>query len=275
MKQLIQHLGTGILALGMVFSLNSCTEEGCTDPLATNYEEDAEEDDGSCEYPDPTTVSLEIIPVFDGTPLALNEDYINITGDRLQFTELKLILTDIKLGNQMVSDAAYYDISNGNAMITTDEAVEPGSYSGLEFTIGVGGDRNNGDPSQYEPGHPLSFDIAGNMHWSWNTGYIFYKIEGRYDSLNTQGSGTPSELFLYHLGMNEYRKTWSDPNYSLDIIEEQDNVIQLELDIAKVFYDATDTIYISSGEDFTHTGPNQETLNIKLSELFPNILSAK
>lgn len=37
-----------LLVGGLVFT--SCKKEGCTDPLATNYSENAKEDDGSCEY---------------------------------------------------------------------------------------------------------------------------------------------------------------------------------------------------------------------------------
>lgn len=32
------------------FILASCKKEGCTDPLATNYDENAKKDDGSCMY---------------------------------------------------------------------------------------------------------------------------------------------------------------------------------------------------------------------------------
>lgn len=38
-----------VLSLGLVTSISSCKkEEGCTNPAATNYDPDAEEDDGSC-----------------------------------------------------------------------------------------------------------------------------------------------------------------------------------------------------------------------------------
>ena len=30
--------------------MTSCNREGCTDPAATNYSEDANTDDGTCEY---------------------------------------------------------------------------------------------------------------------------------------------------------------------------------------------------------------------------------
>ena len=47
--KLTRILAIGVVATSMLFT--SCKkEEGCTDGNAINYEEDAEEDDGSCEY---------------------------------------------------------------------------------------------------------------------------------------------------------------------------------------------------------------------------------
>ena len=43
------------LSLSMVGGLTSCKKEGCTDSTATNYDEKAKKDDGSCEYPTPVT----------------------------------------------------------------------------------------------------------------------------------------------------------------------------------------------------------------------------
>ena len=41
---------TILVATGLLFVLSGCKKEGCTDPLADNYNEDAKTDDGSCEY---------------------------------------------------------------------------------------------------------------------------------------------------------------------------------------------------------------------------------
>ena len=41
---------TILVATGLLFVLTGCKKEGCTDPLADNYSENAKKDDGSCEY---------------------------------------------------------------------------------------------------------------------------------------------------------------------------------------------------------------------------------
>ncbi len=41
-----------LLSLGFVLSVSSCNREGCTDPDATNYDDRAKEDDGSCDFAD-------------------------------------------------------------------------------------------------------------------------------------------------------------------------------------------------------------------------------
>lgn len=43
------------LVIGLGFS--SCKKEGCTDPVAVNYNDDAEKDDGSCEYAKPAAAA--------------------------------------------------------------------------------------------------------------------------------------------------------------------------------------------------------------------------
>jgi hypothetical protein len=64
-RPVLLMLCMALLSLSMVV-FSSCVEKGCTDPNATNYDPDAEKDDGSCVYDDePKYASLTIFRYGD------------------------------------------------------------------------------------------------------------------------------------------------------------------------------------------------------------------
>lgn len=67
--------------------------------------------------------------------------------------------------------------------------VPPGEYSGIEFLIGVDPERNTAGAQRGD------LDPARGMFWTWNTGYIFFKLEG----YSAQSGGKQHEI-TYHLG---------------------------------------------------------------------------
>lgn len=75
------------LAFGLAMGVSSCKKEGCTDPIATNYDEKAKEDDGSCEY-DPSTQQGEETKSGE---LTADETW---TSNNIYFLDGKVIVTD-------------------------------------------------------------------------------------------------------------------------------------------------------------------------------------
>lgn len=88
---------------------------------------------------------------------------------------------------------------------TVEFKVPAGHYTGLKFLIGVPADVNtNTDPAPYPSDHVLSVAGSQGMFWTWATGYIFTKLEGKAD---TTASGQPLLYpFAYHTGDDHYSR---------------------------------------------------------------------
>ena len=125
------------LCLTIIFS--SCKkEEGCTDPIAKNYNIDAESDDGSCDYgsivgiwkPDSVIIYLfeEEFSLSGELLDSENETYtgspgtIGLTGENLEFTSKGEAIIPFSWGNYI--DTGSYIIS-GNTLSLFDNDGSP------------------------------------------------------------------------------------------------------------------------------------------------------
>jgi hypothetical protein len=67
--------------------------------------------------------------------------------------------------------------------------IPDGQYTSISFLVGVDSADNC---SGAQAG---ALDPANAMFWAWNTGYIFFKLEGKSPS-----SASPGHIFEYHIG---------------------------------------------------------------------------
>lgn len=81
-------------------------------------------------------------------------------------------------------------------------SVEEGHYHNFNYGIGIDSATNHTDPNSYDLSSPL-YPQSPNMHWTWNSGYIFYKIEG---SIDTDSDGTFETTFAFHIGTDDLRR---------------------------------------------------------------------
>ncbi len=238
--------------------LSSCTKkEGCTDPNALNYDASAEKD-CCCEYA--TTFDLELhLHGYVGANALLEGNTYTING-----VDTRLDLVQFYVSNIRVVDASGTEFPAENYLLVKPEvngydagAVEAGSYTALRFDIGIDSLTNHADPSVYPANDPLGPQFPP-MHWSWDAGYIFIRIDGMADQdLN----GTPETAFEMHVGKDANRVAVEIP-YAFSA--EAGDAFTFHLNVNwNNFFDGVDM----TGDITTHTSDNLDLTSILVTNI--------
>lgn len=195
------------------------------DPLATNYDPDAEVDKG-CVYAESYPMSMHVHSSLDGTSLVEGEQY-TINGVETQINLLQFYVSGISLvsadGDTVTSDT-YLLVKPENDVYAIGD-FPPGDYTRVIFHVGVDSLTNHADPSQYNLGDPLGAQTP-TMHWGWSFGYIFMRIDGEVDA-DGDGTPNPASTFEMHTGEDRYLST-IELDYAITIGGDQENIIHLD-----------------------------------------------
>lgn len=234
-----------VLFVATAATLTSCGED---DPLVIN---------------EPGVVNFTFNHTVDGTPLKLNAvQYANDAGNVYSVTKLKYYVTNIiltKTDGVTHAPRSYYlvdaDFVGGADFRMID--IPAGDYKSISFSIGVDPVANvNGDQQG-------ALDPLNGMFWSWNTGYIFTKLEGKY----VNGIGDETN-YLYHIGLDSNRIDMTIPlNFSM-AGKSPVKTVNVEVDVNK-FFNGTYTYDIEKDGDVTHTS-NYPLVAFKIRENMKN-----
>ena len=122
-----------------------------------------------------------------------------------------------------------------------ESTLEAGTYDAVRFGMGLPPEINTDiDPASYPNSHPLSVIGSAGMFWTWSSGYIFVKYEGKF-ALET---GTQLlEPVSYHCGTDaSYRTVTLELSEPLVIASETTENLTLTLDAAKALNGTNDAI---------------------------------
>lgn len=162
-------------------------------------------------------VEMEFENVAGNAAVQLNSTtpYTTAAGDQFTITALRYYISNIKLkkadGSEFVQRESYYLIDQGieNSHKFTIPNVPLGDYNGVTFTIGVDSTRN-------VSGAQVGALAPSDMFWTWNSGYIYTKLEGR----STQSA---NGAIIFHIG------GFKSPNNTIRTVSPamNNNVIQV------------------------------------------------
>ena len=209
-----------ITTISLVFT--ACKkEEGCTDFAATNYNADAEINDGSCKY----NLSLNFTHTVDGDALEIDQMiYSNTAGQNYSVQTLRYLISDITLhtanGTSILLDEVHFITISDTSTFNLDiQNLNNSNYTSISFTMGLDSLKNITDLYLNESFFP-SFawpDFMGG-------GYHYMQLEGDYTT-NLQGYAT-------HTGGTDGLDFSFTKNFPITLNIENDNtdvIINMEI----------------------------------------------
>lgn len=130
--------------------------------------------------------------------------YRNASGETFSITLLQYYISNIQLTNTkgvtytVPQDSSYFLIKEQNPDSRFAKIhVPPGEYTRLSFTLGIDSLRNTMDISK----RTGILDPSGGMdamYWDWNSGYIFFMMEGT--SFAVPATIDRNQKFRFHIG---------------------------------------------------------------------------
>lgn len=196
-----------------------------------------------------SSVEIPIVfkPMYKNASLQLETTYKINQTDSFQIEIFKCYLSNFKLydGEKLVySEPDSYHLLNASETETLNfnlEIPENIAFSHLQFDLGIDSLTN------MEGVMGGDLDPTKGMYWTWQSGYINFKLEGTSNLCDNRTSG-----FVYHLGGYAY------PNNSIQTVrlavnkDDENPVININIEIANFLEKidlATQSRVMSLGED--------------------------
>ena len=215
----------------------------------------------------PGTLQLAFDNVVGNQDLQLNAGtYRNASGESFTPTAFNYFVSNIKLtrtdGREYIvpQDSSYFLIKENvpASQTITLQNVPAGSYKSVSFVIGVDSLRSTMDIGQRTGVlNPAGDHTSGSgMYWSWNSGYIFLKLEGTSPSAPTDATG--ENTFRYHIGFFGGRDTRTINNLKtvpipfgndrVTVTAKQRPTVTIQADVLRLF-DGSATISIAKNPE--------------------------
>lgn len=203
-------------------------------------------------------LKIEIVASFNGKPIEKGQWYVTKTEDSIQLSKLKLYLTNFVIQTKAkkkdsIKNSNYLiDVFKEETLLITLSDVNYNAEDVLIFNIGVDESLNTSGANSGD------LDPAKGMFWSWQSGYINFKIEGVSPSCKTR-----KNKFQFHIG--GYQKPYETIQavvFKLDILK--NSRLKINLDVSQFFK----SIKLSSKNQIMIPGEEASNTADRLPQLF-------
>lgn len=183
-------------------------------------------------------------------------------GRNMTFSDFRFYISNIVL---IKEDGTEYPISNKVLLAGIEKEehslgeVPVGKYKGFKFMLGLDSATNHSDPSVYPSANPLAMQTP-TMHWDWNSGYLFFKVDGRVDT-SAVGNLSPNCDFFYHIGKDMLARQITFTESPFEVSGDGEKYIHMNLDFFKVIQNVD-----VRTEIFTHSMGSNLPLAIKMAD---------
>ena len=205
------------------------------------------------------TGTIKVIPraLFNGSPISSSVLYDDGLGHKIRVEGFKAYLSNFSLHTDEGESAQLVEIYLADLLNSDQWEIEIPSkqYTSLTFSTGVPPSMNKDtDPASYPSNHPLSVNGSAGMFWSWNTGYIFTKFEGK---ANLEGEESPIlDPFAFHVGEDYFYRN-HEQEFNICPGGDETKIIYIDFNVETFLNHPDDPIDIETNF-LTHTSGNVE-----------------
>ena len=121
------------------------------------------------------TLKVRFVNMANGKVITLRDSiYKNAFGEEYSVSKLKYYISNVLIpGSGQLTEKDDYHLINAEEAVNSFEiTMNAGDYKKIQFLVGVDSIRNC---SGAQTG---ALDPMNDMFWTWNTGYIMFKLEG-------------------------------------------------------------------------------------------------
>lgn len=195
-------------------------------------------------------LTLNFVPRWKQSEMKVPSSVVrNEPGQALRVTRFAALISAVALTHadgsvvQLTGQYGFIDVETGRLAVVLRN-LPNGDYAGLDFEFGLEPEINHGDPGRWSAGHPLN-PLVNGLHWSWQGGYVFAALEGRWSEPRLPGE---ERGFSFHLATDELRTA---VRFIAAFRVEDDSTIDLALDFSRIL--SSHRFAPEDGSESTHS----------------------